>query len=238
MADASKINFASVAYQLSHQSEDRSIGLKIVSIISLVLAVVFVALRLASRRLLRAPFKADDYVIIVALVCCPRKWLRFEMQGSLLTMVLVLLLWHVREPFLGFVAIWSWSPYVHAQGRGSSQFPQGRQRLLDTPAAKGFLVAVKVARKGYGRTFADTMTLPDHLHHQPLLHLRRSTRQRLHSPPLPPHLCRSPLPAHRQVVASMDGCLADCCRTRLRLHLRPRQEAVDVRARDQSMHQP
>ncbi|KAI9682332.1 MAG: hypothetical protein M1817_000386 [Caeruleum heppii] len=57
----------SLQYQLAHITEDRSLGLKVVYIIALVLAVFSVALRITSRRILRAPLKADDWTIMAAL---------------------------------------------------------------------------------------------------------------------------------------------------------------------------
>jgi hypothetical protein len=63
-------------YQSSRGDEDRSGPLKIVSILCLSVAVISVGLRLVSSRILRAPLKADDWVLIAALVgsssCCCR----------------------------------------------------------------------------------------------------------------------------------------------------------------------
>lgn len=57
-----------VHYQLAHVHDDRSPELYASQIICYVLACIAVALRLISRRLVRAKLQHDDYMIFVALV--------------------------------------------------------------------------------------------------------------------------------------------------------------------------
>ncbi|KAL8961642.1 MAG: hypothetical protein Q9193_001837 [Seirophora villosa] len=58
----------SVAYQKAHLDDDRSHHLYITAGLIIVLPTIFVALRLACRRHLKAPFSHDDIAIVVALV--------------------------------------------------------------------------------------------------------------------------------------------------------------------------
>ncbi|KAI9844523.1 MAG: hypothetical protein M1838_002150 [Thelocarpon superellum] len=62
------ISLPSLSYQLQHQSENRSGGIKIVLIIGIVISTVAVALRLTSRRLARAALWADDWIILLGLL--------------------------------------------------------------------------------------------------------------------------------------------------------------------------
>ncbi|KAI9851754.1 MAG: hypothetical protein M1838_002831 [Thelocarpon superellum] len=57
----------SIEYQLAHQDEDRSLGLKIVLFVGVVISTIAVSLRFYSRRMSRTPLGADDWVTIVAL---------------------------------------------------------------------------------------------------------------------------------------------------------------------------
>ena len=57
-----------LAYQEAHIQDDRSLGLKVTFVIGLVISTVVVALRILSRRVLKAPLKADDWTVIAALV--------------------------------------------------------------------------------------------------------------------------------------------------------------------------
>ena len=59
---------AEIQYQLSHIKEDRAQDIVISHIICIIIALVAVALRLASRRLCKAAILADDYVCFAALV--------------------------------------------------------------------------------------------------------------------------------------------------------------------------
>lgn len=61
-------NAAEIQYQLSHIHEDRSKDIVYSNIICIVIALIAVVLRLASRRLCRAAILADDYVCFAALV--------------------------------------------------------------------------------------------------------------------------------------------------------------------------
>ena len=64
----SGISPASLQYQEEHLYADKTPGLKAVYFLGLFLSVLSVALRIVSRRLARAPLKADDWTIIVAVV--------------------------------------------------------------------------------------------------------------------------------------------------------------------------
>lgn len=57
-----------IQYQLAHADEDISVGLKVLTILGVVLATAAVVLRLASRRLLKVGIKWDDWLVIIALV--------------------------------------------------------------------------------------------------------------------------------------------------------------------------
>ena len=70
---------AEIKYQLAHIHEDRSANIVISHAICLPIAVIAVALRYVSRRLIQAPIQADDWLIIAALVLCAG-----EITGGLL----------------------------------------------------------------------------------------------------------------------------------------------------------
>ena len=61
-------NIQEIQYQLAHIHEDRSNDIVVSHAICIVIAVVAVVLRFASRRICKAPILADDYMTIVALV--------------------------------------------------------------------------------------------------------------------------------------------------------------------------
>lgn len=61
-------NTQEIQYQLAHIHEDRSNDIVVSHAICIVIAVVAVVLRFASRRLCKAPILADDFMTIVALV--------------------------------------------------------------------------------------------------------------------------------------------------------------------------
>ena len=65
---------ASLAFQEAHLHDDRSLGLKVTFVISLLISTLAVVLRIVSRRVSNAPLKADDYTIVVALVCRPYQY--------------------------------------------------------------------------------------------------------------------------------------------------------------------
>ena len=69
---------SSLQFQLAHIHDDRSLGLKVVEILGLILATAAVALRIASRRVSKVPLKADDITIIIALVTLPDHHLRLQ----------------------------------------------------------------------------------------------------------------------------------------------------------------
>ena len=58
-----------IAHQKAHIHDDRSTELYGAQITCFLLAVIAVALRLISRRLIKAKLMADDYMILFALVC-------------------------------------------------------------------------------------------------------------------------------------------------------------------------
>ena len=58
-----------LAYQEAHIHEDRSTGLTVAYVIALVVSTITVALRIVARRISKTPLKADDFTIILALVC-------------------------------------------------------------------------------------------------------------------------------------------------------------------------
>ncbi|KAI4182170.1 MAG: hypothetical protein LQ348_004886 [Seirophora lacunosa] len=58
----------SIAYQKAHLDDDRSHHLYTTAGVIIVLPTIFVALRLACRRHLKAPFSHDDIAIVVALM--------------------------------------------------------------------------------------------------------------------------------------------------------------------------
>ena len=58
-----------LAYQEAHIHEDRSTGLTVAYVVALVVATITVALRLVARRISSTALKADDFTIILALVC-------------------------------------------------------------------------------------------------------------------------------------------------------------------------
>ncbi|KAL9012419.1 MAG: hypothetical protein Q9173_002817 [Seirophora scorigena] len=58
----------SIAYQKAHLEDNRTHVLYISSALIIVLPTIFVALRLACRRHLKAPFSHDDVAIVVALM--------------------------------------------------------------------------------------------------------------------------------------------------------------------------
>jgi hypothetical protein len=60
---------AEIHYQLTHIREDRSFNIVISHAICLPIAVIAVALRLISRRLIKASIQADDWSILFALLC-------------------------------------------------------------------------------------------------------------------------------------------------------------------------
>ena len=60
---------SSLAFQEAHLHDDRSLGLKVTFVIALVVANIAVALRIVSRRVSKSPLKADDFTIMIALVC-------------------------------------------------------------------------------------------------------------------------------------------------------------------------
>lgn len=61
-------NAQEIQYQLAHIHQDRSNDIVVSHAICIVIAVVAVVLRFASRRLCKAPILADDFMTIVALV--------------------------------------------------------------------------------------------------------------------------------------------------------------------------
>lgn len=57
-----------VEYQLQHHRDDRRREIVAVNVALILLASISVVLRLLARRLHKAPLKADDYVMIAAMV--------------------------------------------------------------------------------------------------------------------------------------------------------------------------
>ena len=58
-----------VAYQEAHAGDDRTLYIIIATVIPLAIAYIAVALRLIARRIVVAKLQADDYLVVVGLVC-------------------------------------------------------------------------------------------------------------------------------------------------------------------------
>lgn len=62
------LDFQSIESQLLHHHDDRQREIVAVNVALVLLASISVVLRLLGRRFRKAPLKADDYVMIVAMV--------------------------------------------------------------------------------------------------------------------------------------------------------------------------
>ena len=61
----------SISSQLAHINDNRQATIVGLKVLLTALSTIAVALRLLSRRLVKAPFRYDDYAVVVALVRPP-----------------------------------------------------------------------------------------------------------------------------------------------------------------------
>ncbi|KAI9852942.1 MAG: hypothetical protein M1838_003736 [Thelocarpon superellum] len=64
----------SLAYQLQHLSDDKSLSLRVICIVGVVSATLAVGLRLYARRLVEARFSADDWTILASMLVFYPLW--------------------------------------------------------------------------------------------------------------------------------------------------------------------
>ena len=70
MSNASAAAIASEQYQLANISDTKVPAIIVCNAICLAAACVAVILRIIARRLIKISLQADDWVILLALVCC------------------------------------------------------------------------------------------------------------------------------------------------------------------------